>query len=59
MAGTLLRLREVGYEIHMMNVASGSCGSATLPAEEIKAIRKGEAKAAAEILGATWWPASR
>ena len=27
MAGTLLRLREAGWEIHCLNVSSGDCGS--------------------------------
>ena len=29
MAGTLLRLKAAGYAIHMLNIASGSCGSST------------------------------
>ena len=28
MAGTLLLLKQAGYEIHYLNLASGNCGSA-------------------------------
>ena len=28
MAGTLLRLRDRGWQIHYMNIANGSCGTA-------------------------------
>jgi N-acetylglucosamine malate deacetylase 1 len=52
MAGTLLQLREAGYEIHYLNVASGSCGSLELSREETRAIRKKESEVAARILGA-------
>jgi len=54
MAGTLMRLKDAGYELHYMNVANGCCGSATLPAEEIAAIRREESIAAAKTLGATF-----
>ena len=57
MAGTLILLRERGYEIHYMTVANGSCGSMELPAEEIVAIREKESQNAAKILGAIWHPA--
>ena len=56
MAGTLILLGEVGYEIHYMNIANGSCGSATLGPEEIARIRREEAKAAAEFIGAVYHP---
>lgn len=56
MVGTLLLLREAGYEIHMMNIANGSCGSLTHDPETIAAIRWEEAKAAAHVLGATLHP---
>jgi LmbE family N-acetylglucosaminyl deacetylase len=53
MAGTLLLLGEAGYELHMMNVASGSCGTVTESREAISARRLGEARDAAQALGAT------
>jgi LmbE family N-acetylglucosaminyl deacetylase len=56
MAGTLLRLRDAGCEIHLWNLANGSCGSATLPPAEIAAIRLAEARAAAEVAGGTAHP---
>ena len=52
MAGTLLLLGEAGYELHIMNIANGSCGSLTEDAETIIARRTEEAKAAADALGA-------
>lgn len=54
MVGTLLRLRELGYSIHYLNVASGSCGSAHLAADEIRKIRRAEAQDAAKLIDATW-----
>lgn len=52
MAGTLLLLRRAGWETHCLNLAGGSCGSATLPAARVRAIRRREARAAAKLLGA-------
>lgn len=54
MAGTLLLLGEAGYELHVMNVANGSCGSATEDGEATAARRTEEARAAAEVMGATF-----
>ena len=51
MAGTLLMLREAGYELHVMNVANGSCGTATEDRETIIARRLDEARDAARALG--------
>jgi N-acetylglucosamine malate deacetylase 1 len=52
MAGTLLQLREAGYEIHYLNVASGSCGSLEFSGAETRQIREKESQMAARILGA-------
>jgi len=52
MAGTLLSLKEAGYEIHYMNLAAGNCGSIKYSSEETKRVRLEEAKNAAQILGA-------
>jgi len=54
MAGTLLLLRDAGYSVHLMTLTNGSCGTTTLSAEEIAEIRTGEAKRAAELIGATY-----
>ena len=54
MAGALLLLKDVGWDIHYMTLANGSCGSMTLDADEIIAIRRRETIAACESLGATY-----
>jgi len=56
MAGTLLLLKEAGYEIHYMTLANGSCGTLTLSAEEIARVRTAEAKRAADLIGAVYHP---
>jgi LmbE family N-acetylglucosaminyl deacetylase len=53
-AGTLIRLANAGWEIHIATVANGDCGSATLRAPEIAAIRRKEGIAAAGKIGATY-----
>lgn len=53
MAGTLIMLKEIaGYEIHYMNVANGSCGTATYTREEVIRIRREEGYNAAKLIGA-------
>ncbi len=54
MAGTLLLLRQSGFEIHYMTVASGSCGSAQHSAATVRRIRRREAQEAAKLLGAQY-----
>ena len=54
MAGTVIRLAEAGYEIHYLAIASGSCGTMTLPVDEIVRIRRDEAMAAAASIGALY-----
>ena len=56
MAGTLLALGQAGWELHYLNLADGSLGSATMDAGETARVRANEAKNAAELLGATWHP---
>ncbi len=54
-AGVLARLHgEQGYEIHIATCTPGDAGSATLGAEEIAAIRREEARAAAAVLGGAY-----
>jgi len=53
-AGTLIRLADAGWEIHIATVANGDCGSTTLPPAEIAAIRRKEGAAAAAKIGATY-----
>lgn len=52
MGGTLMLLKQAGFEIHYMNVASGSCGSTTMDANETRIERAKEGRNAADILGA-------
>jgi LmbE family N-acetylglucosaminyl deacetylase len=56
MAGTLILLGRAGYELHYMNIANGSCGTATRSKQEIIRIREREGRAAAEMAGATFHP---
>jgi LmbE family N-acetylglucosaminyl deacetylase len=53
-AGTLIRLADAGWEIHIATVAAGDCGSMTLPRDKIAAIRQREGVAAAATIGATY-----
>jgi LmbE family N-acetylglucosaminyl deacetylase len=54
MAGTMMRLKDAGYELHYMTIANGSCGSSELDAAAIAKVRGDEARAAAAYLGATF-----
>lgn len=54
MAGTLLRLAQVGFEVHYMNIANGCCGTTQYDAETIARIRREEAINAADKLGAVF-----
>ena len=56
MAGTLLLLKEAGWDTHYFNLASGNGGSLEQGADETAAIRREEAQEAARLLGATWHP---
>jgi len=56
MAGTLLLLGEAGYELHYLNIANGSCGTAAHSKEDIIRIRTAEAQAAAGLLRARYRP---
>ncbi len=51
-AGTLLLLRERGWELHYLNVSSGDLGSFEYDQNQTRAIRALESKAAAQVLGA-------
>ena len=54
MAGTLLMLGRAGYALHVMNLCSGSCGTATEGRDAIVARRTVEAAEAAASLGAVF-----
>jgi LmbE family N-acetylglucosaminyl deacetylase len=53
-AGTLSILKKKGWEIHIATMAPGDKGTAVNTREEISAIRKAEAKEAAELIGASY-----
>jgi len=54
MGGTMLLLGRAGYQLHYMNIGNGSCGSATMDAEETVRVRTEEARNAAAMMGATF-----
>jgi LmbE family N-acetylglucosaminyl deacetylase len=54
MAGSLILLGQAGYELHYMNIANGSCGSARHSRDEIVSIRRAEAQAAVRSIGAIY-----
>ena len=56
MAGTLLLLRQAGWDVHYLNLSSGNLGSTARGAAKIVGTRRREARAAAKRLGATWHP---
>jgi N-acetylglucosamine malate deacetylase 1 len=53
-AGTLIRLADAGWQIHIATVANGDCGSATLDRARIADVRRQEGIAAAAKIGATY-----
>ncbi len=54
MAGTMLRLAALGWELHYFNLSSGNLGSAGVGEARTIATRRREARDAARVLGATW-----
>ena len=54
MAGTLILLKQAGYEIHYMTIANGVCGTAHHTPEEIIRLRREESQAAAALVGAVY-----
>jgi LmbE family N-acetylglucosaminyl deacetylase len=55
-AGTLLRLKQAGCEIHYWNLANGSCGTAEHDKTEIIRLRRAEAEASATLAEAIYHP---
>jgi LmbE family N-acetylglucosaminyl deacetylase len=54
-AGTLALLHANGWNTHVATMTGGDCGSATLGREEISALRKKEAAAAAALLNGNYY----
>ncbi|MCX7423367.1 MAG: PIG-L family deacetylase [Planctomycetia bacterium] len=53
-AGTLALLKQKGCSITVATMTPGDCGSAEMGCDEISAVRRAEAKAAADLLGADY-----
>src|SRR5262245_14893938 len=53
-AGTLIRLIDADWNIHIVTATAGDCGSMSLPGAAIARVRLGEARRAAKLIGATY-----
>jgi LmbE family N-acetylglucosaminyl deacetylase len=53
-AGTLVRLADAGWEIHIATATPGDCGTMTQTRWEISSIRTNENKKSAAMIGATY-----
>jgi len=53
-AGTLARLKQLGWHVTIATMTAGDCGSAELGPLEIARVRRAEAKKAADLLGADY-----
>ena len=53
-AGTLIRLKAAGWEIHIATATPGDCGTMDRNRWDIASVRTREAAASAELLGATY-----
>ncbi|MDZ4851420.1 MAG: PIG-L family deacetylase [Pirellulaceae bacterium] len=56
MAGTLLRLAKLGWQVHYLNIANGCIGSMVTSREETARIRLAEAIEAANLIPAKHYP---
>src|SRR5574340_1282474 len=54
-AGTLTHLAGLGAKIHMATLTAGDCGSTTLPAAKISAMRQKAASRSAALIGARYY----
>ena len=54
MAGTLLLLKEAGWDIHCLNVTDGNMGSTVMNAAQTARVRSKEAQASAKLMRAKW-----
>src|SRR3954468_9855884 len=53
-AGTLIRLADAGWQVHIATATPGDCGTMTESRWDISSIRTNEAKRAAEAIGAQY-----
>jgi len=54
MAGTLAALGDAGYELHILTIGNGNCGTAVYDHNDICRLRAAEAHSAASVIGATY-----
>lgn len=54
-SGTLIRLIAQGHHVIIVSMTPGDCGSVEYGPEEIAEIRRGEARAAAQVIGAEYF----
>ncbi len=52
--GTLFHVKQLGWDVGILTLANGDCGSAVHAKEEIARTRNAEARAAADYLGASY-----
>ena len=55
-AGTMLQLKDLGWQIHYFNVANGCCGSSVTDRDKTAEIRGIESRQSASLLGAAYYP---
>jgi len=55
-AGTLLRLKDLGWQLHYFNIANGCCGSSVTDRKKTAEVRGLESQQSASLLGATYYP---
>ena len=55
-AGTLLLLKDLGWQIHYCNIANGCCGSTDTTRQETAAIRSNESQCSAKLVEASYYP---
>ena len=53
-AGAMALISEKGWEMHIVTMTPGDCGSAEMGPEEISSVRRQEAATAANVIGATY-----
>ncbi|MBI5525787.1 MAG: PIG-L family deacetylase [Deltaproteobacteria bacterium] len=53
-AGTLIRLADAGWTVHVATATAGDCGSMALAPRRISTIRRAEARKSAALCGATY-----
>lgn len=53
-AGTLIHLANAGWRVHIVTATAGDCGTTTQTPQQISAVRRQEAAASADRIGATY-----